>query len=232
MTASTPMFAHVRRPLGLVPLAALAACGMFQSDDGLASLEHVHARIERVHVDLELAKQAAQHALAQMQNLVSPAFAGDAKESFSGLEQALAEANTQGEQLRDSTATMRRTAEPMFERWRADLLSFANPQMRQRSMARLEHTQALYRGILAAVEPAQSELDALNLRMRDVTLFLSNDFNAAAIATVDPEVRALGQQSGELHRRLDASMQATLAYLDSTAMPYAEEQPAVAAPPR
>lgn len=212
---------HRHLLLGLIPLtAALSSCSMFSSSQSdLADLDELIAKIERVHVETELAKAKSQAALGQLRTITAPEFQGDVLAAFAQLEAAVTQSQDQGEKLRTSVSEMRGTAEPLFDRWRGNLLSFTNPQMRQRSQARLEETKANYQAILTAVEPAQSTLDALNLGLRDVALFLSNDFNTASLTAVDPDVRNLTNLGAELDARLNASLDAALAYVDRNALP-------------
>lgn len=210
---------HVLRiPAAALPLA-LCGCGIFgDSRPGLAKVDDLVDRIERVHVESELAKEAAKSAVRRLRTLASPGFAGDPVETHQELSLAVDTSESQAARLTESVESMEAAAEPVFDQWRADLDAIVSARVRTRSEQRLRDTRNRYAAIVAAVKPAMEEYEALNRNLRDLTLFLGHDFNASAIAAVDEDVQALEQQVLALDGQLEECLAAAQTYLDAAAV--------------
>lgn len=208
-------------PFGLaLTAAALASCSIFDPPSGgLQGVDDLADRIQRVHVDAELAGQNVAAALAALQAVAAPEFRGDALAAHGQLVQAVQQSELQADALRSAITAMKDAAEPVFQEWGEDLLEFHRADLRQRSQARLADARQRYHEIVATVEPAQTTLDAINLNLRDLALFLGNDLNTGATAAVQQDVNAAAELVVELDGRLAASRQAALAYLVSAALP-------------
>jgi hypothetical protein len=216
--------------LALAPVAGLLSCASSSPSSGLARVDDLVGWIERVHVESELARQRSHEAIDALRAIVSPAFSGNAIASYTEFTQKLRASEDQASQLHASVTAMKSAAEPVFERWSGDLLAFTNAQLRQRSQQRLEETRARYRNILATIEPALISYETFNIGLRDVSLFLGNDFNAAAIADIADDVRTLTASVGELDGRFDKSLEAARAYLATAALPEMATPQAAPAP--
>ena len=225
---------NLARSLVVLPLLGAAGCGVFSGPDtGLSGVDDLLGWIERVHVESEMAKERSHAAIDALRTIAATNFAGEPLAAYNELTQTIDRSLTQANALRTAVQSMKDTAEPVFERWSNDLLAFTSAQMRQRSQARLESTRARYRSILAAVEPAVSSYDAFNNGLRDVQLFLGNDFNQQSVTEIRDDVRGLTTLTGELDRRFDASLLAAQDYIDSASLPMATEpapEPGGAAP--
>ena len=216
------------RPFAVaLPVVTLAGCSVFSSDNsGLSRIDDLVTWIERVHVESEMAKEKSHSAIDALRTIVAGDFGADPLTAHTELMQTIQRSENQSDALRTSITGMRETADAVFAKWSTDLLSFTNAQMRQRSQARLEATRARYRAILAAVEPAQVSYDSFNLAMRDIGLFLGNDFNATSVSAIRDDVRAQTTLVGQLDHRLEACLTAARDYLDETSLPmHASPQP-------
>lgn len=203
----------------VLPLAFTGGCGAFSGDSSLTRVDDLVTWIERVHVESEMSKQKAHSAIDALRAIAATEFRGDPVTAYTELSQTIDTSRTQANALRQAVRTMREAAEPLFDRWSSDLLSFSSPQMRQRSQVRLEETRSRYRAILSAVQPAMTSYDAFNNSIRDVQLFLGHDFNRASVGQIRDDVRALTTMTGELDRRFEASLVAAQDYIDASALP-------------
>lgn len=215
---------HFATSLALLPLLGTTGCSVFSgADTGLAGVDDLLGWIERVHVESEMSKERAHAAIDALRTIAATNFAGDPVAAYAELTQTIDHSLTQANALRSAVQSMKNTAEPVFERWSSDLLSFTSAQMRQRSQTRLENTRSRYRSILAAVEPAVTSYDAFNNGLRDMQLFLGNDFNRQSVDEIRDDVRGLTNLTGELDRRFDQSLLAAQDYIDSASLPAAAE---------
>lgn len=213
--------------------ATLLGCGIFgDSKPSLAKVDDLVDRIERVHVESELAKEASQAGVRHLRTLASRGFSGDPVQAHTALMASVEASENQAERLSASFDDMERAAEPVFDQWRADLDAIVSARVRTRSEDRMRETRSRYAAIVAAVRPTLEEYAALNRSLRDLTLFLGHDFNATAIAAVDEDVQALEQQVAALDGQLRDCLDAAQAYLDAAAIDAGGLPPGdLAAPP-
>ncbi len=212
----------MKQPTNLTALAVvlplcLSSCGIFgPADPGIAKLEDLVARVERVHVEVELARESAASAVRGLRTLVAADFAGDPVESW---KRVLADGDASRDRaiaLRETVMAMTIAAKPVFEQWRVQLDGIASASVRARSEQRLEETRARYDAIVVAVTPALDDYDALNRTLRDLSLFLSLDFNQASIRAIDGDLAALERSRTGLDSRLGAGLAAAREYLEAT----------------
>lgn len=204
----------------LTALTALSACGLFSSKSvGLSKVDNLVTWIERVHVDSELAKERVHIALRALHILVAPDFSGDLVTAYSDFVTAIELSEAQAQELHTSFAAMQEASVPVFEQWEEDLTKFKSETMRKRSGDRLVATKQRYQMIATATGPAVTTFDHFNQSIRDHALFLGHDFNAAAIAEIDEDIRELTQMSGKLREQLDTCQKAARLYVESAALP-------------
>ncbi len=205
-------------------LPFLSACGLFSDGgNGLANVDELVSRIQRVHVDAELAQQQVQTAMDQLEAMVAPGFVGNPVMAHAELTKAVEQSTQQAATLRDSYQSMQEAADPVFDRWAEDLGQFTNLTMRQRSEARMQQTRSRYEAIVAAVGPALSHYDAINRSLNDQTLFLGHDFNSSAVSDIRDDVHMLAAQVKALDGELGSCLAAARTYLDAATMPTPEQ---------
>jgi hypothetical protein len=202
-------------------LAGLGACKSGQSKQavGLMNVDDLLSSIERVHVETELARESAAQTLSSLQWVVESTTAGDPLTAFAEFGSALERSEIIAESLAESIEPMKRASEPVFEQWAQDLAGFKSAKMRHRSLTRLTETRERYDAIVAAVEPAEKGYKALNLGMRDIALFLGNDFNEASVQLIEGDVSTLSKVGVMLDERFADALGAARAYIEDAALP-------------
>lgn len=195
----------------------LAGCNSTSRQSaGLQQVDDLLSRIERVHVETELSKARLRTAVESMHALVSPDFAGDPVQSYSGFVAALEASEKQAVALRRAVDPMKRVAEPFFVDWQMQLENFANPTMRERSQVRLNETRRRYNAIVAAVDPALAAYDSVNIGMSDCATFLGRDFNPSAVGMIRQDAHHVTGRAGRLDGLFDQCLEATRAYVEET----------------
>ena len=189
----------------------------------IVRVDNLGAQIEAVHVESEISKQRLRDAIEAVRAIASYDFVGDPAVAFNDFVTAVEASVEQAETLRDAILPMEESGGAFFDQWNDDLDSFSSVEMRNRSRERLLATHKRFRVIMAAVVPAQRGFDEVNKRLQDYASFLSNDFNATAIAAIEGDVRVLRSKAAKVDQRFDACMRATSAYLEATALPNAPE---------
>jgi hypothetical protein len=194
-----------------------------QPESGPEQIDELLDRIERVHVDCELAGKSVAETLGLLQAMTARDFRGDPAEAYTRYLAAVELAEQRAEELRDSIGPMRDAAEPFFARWSASLGDYTNPELRRHSQERLLETRMRYQEIVSAVEPAHATLEAYNRGLRDHALFLGHDFNPGSVTAIQGELRSHAKLAVDVGQQLEASRKAARAYVESSSLPVTVE---------
>jgi phosphoenolpyruvate-protein kinase (PTS system EI component) len=214
-------YSHVRAVAAALVLASLPACSfvnnMIRGKTGPADVDDLVAAVEKVNKELDLSKATMLAAVQKLQGATAPDFQGDAVKAHKELVAAVEDSEDQAEDLRKGIEKMQAAAVPVFDQWTKDLEAYSNPEMRQRSQARLSAARERYDSVLAAVEPLLVEYETVNQSLRDHVLFLKHDMNPAALATIQDDVRRVAKDAAGLDGRFNSGRAAATAYIESTA---------------
>jgi len=203
---------------GLLLLASYGCQTTGRESQSIHRVDDLLTNIERVHFQSELGQERVREALGALHEIVAPEFGGDPVADYGAFVLALEASEEQAEELRDSLAPMRSSADALFDRWTTDLSAFSNPEMRARSRERLDATRRRYQAILTALEPTQADFESFNLALRDCALYLGHDFNGGAVRSLAPMMRDLTKRAKQLDVRLDACMKAAGNYIETSAL--------------
>ena len=216
----------ITRALPTTLLAAFATlglgscAGLFTKDSqGPGLVDDFLVRIERVHVETELSREGVRDAVDLLLELADPQTQSDPVNAFARFEASIEEAEDRQKDMRKAVKSMRKQSGPFFDRWASDLMAFSNTEMRLRSQERLLATKERYESIEAALDPVEESYDACLALLRDVSLFLGNDLNAASVAAIETEIRYLTSQATELDGDLQSCLSACRAYVENAALP-------------
>lgn len=207
-----------------LPLLCLASCasmgGLFSgsSKSGLSLVDQLLNQVERVHVEAVLSRERMANALESLHDIVSPGFQGDALAAFALFEDAVDRSEDQALRLENSMKPMQRSADEIFDRWNDNLKAITSESMRRHSQERLFSTRERYEEILAELEPTLASYHGFNRILRDHALFLSNDYNAAAVAEIEREVSDLLVRARDLDVRFQTSQAACEEYVRTSAL--------------
>ena len=199
-------------------LAVLAGCSSTKQKVGLADVDSLMARVEKVHMETELSKEAVYDAILKMQPIFAANFDGDASDAFEVFAEATEQCQIQANNLRAHVAPMRSAADTVFDEWTTKLEEFTSQSMRQRSLLRLEATRERYAEVQEAAVAAQEAYDDLNRGMRDIVLFLGHDFNMEAVEEITEEAMTIRDQARSLGMVFDDCMQAAEDYIASSGL--------------
>jgi Protein of unknown function (DUF2959) len=219
----------------LPSLSSLSSFGR-KPASGVDRVDALLTKVEGVQVEAALSKERAHEALTELLAAVDPDFAGDPASTHARLAEKVAASTEQAERFADGVAPMKDLGAQVFSAWTADLENFGSATLRRNSQTRLEETRARFDEIIARTVAVQLAYDAFNRELADHVLYLEHDFNAAAVAALEPEIAALGSQAVELDRRLIACIGAADAYVQASALrgqtelPAADARAAAAAP--
>lgn len=213
------------RAVGLLAIAALPGCkfvdNLISGNTGPADVDDLVASVERVSSEMDASKASMLAAIQSLQKVTAPDFQGDAVAAHKELVNAIEDSEDQTDDLRKSLERMQAEADPVFEQWTKDLEAYSNPEMRQRSQARLSAARERYDAVVAAVTPVLVECEAINQTLGDHALFLKHDMNPAALATIQDDVKKVAKEASDLDGAFNAGKAAARAYVDAASQPKA-----------
>lgn len=214
-----------RAAVAALLLASLPACSfvnnLIKGKSGPADVDDLVAAVENVQKELDASKGSMLAAVQGLQAITAPDFQGDAVKAHKELVEVVENSEDQADELRGAIEDMQAASVPVFDQWTKDLEAYSNPEMRQRSQARLSAARERYDAVLAAVEPLLVEYEAVNQTLRDHVLFLKHDMNPAALATIQDDVRSVAKDAASLDGRFNSGRAAAIAYVEATAQPKA-----------
>ena len=201
----------------------LSSCnGLLSSFGGepqeLESVSDLAEHVRSVHVESEVSKERLRSAVAAFISLTDPGFRGDPQEAFETFVVAIETSEKQSNVLRKRIDPMLGSAQNFFEDWASDLDAIENASLRKRSKDRMIETHKLYKRIERAVDPVLSYSEQINMRLQDYATYLSNDFNADSVASLERDVRSLNQLAIKLDQRFEICLGATSEYVGQTGM--------------
>lgn len=217
MGRTVPSVGVMIQGLAVTALAlGVGACASSKQSASIQRVDDLVTRVEAVHVEAELSKQAVYDTMLALRPVITPA-EGDPAALFEAFLAALDVAEDRGEQLERTIAPMEQSARQVFARWEQDLREFKNDAMRDRSRDRLLTTRTEYDAVIRAAKAAHEGFDALNGALRDIALFLAHDFNAASISAIEGEALALRDNAKALGQEFDRCMRAAEQYVKEAA---------------
>ena len=224
-------YSHSRALVAVLVLASLPGCtfvnNLIKGKSGPADVDDLVASVEQVNKEMDASKSSMLAAVQGLQKITAPDFRGDAVKAYDEFVDLIEGSEDQADDLRKSVEKMQAAAAPVFDQWTKDLEAYSNPEMRQRSQARLSAARERYDAVVAAVEPVLVGYEALNQTLRDHLLFLKHDMNPAAIATIQDDVRSVAKEASDLDNVFNTGRAAAAAYVESSAQPKASTEQAV-----
>ncbi|MGR5065935.1 DUF2959 domain-containing protein [Photobacterium sp. DNB22_13_2] len=178
----------------LLSVTALTGC----QSAYYSAMEQVGVHKRDIMVDrVEDANDAQQDA---QQQFTSALDAVKALNQFDGgdLESAYNEVNDQyeasddaAEKVRERIAAIEDVADALFAEWQDELSLYNNSNLRRDSESKLNSTKASYQRMLSAMHRAEQKMDPVLDTLRDNTLYLKHNLNAAAIGSLQGEFQSL-----------------------------------------
>jgi hypothetical protein len=211
---------HLRTARGSASFLCLllAACAGSGQASAPERVDAINAKVERVHVEADRARQVIGEAYQHLSFLAAGKFDKEpATTAFARFVQTVDLAEQQSKRFREVVGSMVSAAEPVFVERQQSLATISNERMRQRSELRYSVAKERYQAITKVAAPAQDQLDTLVKLLRDHATLLAHDLNGGAIADIQDEVKLVGRSSRELDHNLESCLTAARAYIDQSA---------------
>ncbi|CZF84955.1 hypothetical protein GCE9029_04723 [Grimontia celer] len=98
------------------------------------------------------------------------------------------------ENVRERIEAVEDVSDALFDEWREELSLYSSTALRRDSERKLKDTERSYGQMLSAMKKAESKMEPVLDTLRDNTLYLKHNLNAAAIGALKGEFAGLEQE--------------------------------------
>ena len=194
-------------------LLMLPACATPGDDrSGIAKFEELVMRVERVHADVESVRESMAVAVQGLGELVRGGVDGEGVSAVRTLRRDADASRRCASALRESVASMRRSAEPVFEHWRLQLEGITSERVRVRSAMRMDAMRVNYEAIDSHIVPALSNHDALLLALADLEARMESGHDASGLGAARDDLARLERTAQILDTSLQSCLTAAQVY--------------------
>src|SRR4029453_6666611 len=195
-------------------LCTMLLAGSFASaQEGINQTETLIKKGEQTMKAVTEARQQLEKTLANYNTIVDGK-AVDPKDSYKDLGKAVKESEDRVADVTKQREEMDAEAGKLFASWKASMDAIGSPELKKKSQARLETTQASYGKIATAGKDAKSEYDAFLGGLKDQITFLGHDLNPAALASLKPDAAKLNDRAQKMFAKIDGVSAAANASID------------------
>ncbi len=195
----------------------LVACQGPQQAAGIQQVDGLVGRVERMHLDADVAQGRARDAVDVLRSIVRQELQGDAHKAYESFRASVQRSQAQADRFRAGLGPMESSAAAVFDSWQADIDAISDPGLATQARQRRSMTQAQYQAVVAAIGPVQEALDAFNNLLLDYTRYLANDLSVSSVTALEPQIDTLRIGLTELARRIDRLHKAGRDYVQSAA---------------
>lgn len=208
----------MRRTLTLLTVAALplmtAGCSSIIDGAYFNMVENVTGKHKReIMVDRVAEARDAQKAAAEQFKTALETFrevvdfdGGDLQEKYNRINDAYERSSKRAEAVTERIDGIESVSDALFDEWEDELDQYSSESLRDRSQQQMEQTRDLYGELVAKMRQAESKMEPVLATLRDQTLYLKHNLNAAAIASLEDEVVILQNDVGALIADMEAAI--------------------------
>ena len=163
-----------------------------------SAMEQVGIHKRDIMVDrVEDANEAQQDAQQQFTSALDALKAltqfdgGDLESAYNQVNDQYEASNDAAEKVRERIAAIEDVADALFDEWQDELDLYSSSKLRRDSESKLNSTKTSYQRMLSAMHRAEQKMDPVLDTLRDNTLYLKHNLNAAAIGSLQGEFQSL-----------------------------------------
>ncbi|MGF1683013.1 DUF2959 domain-containing protein [Photobacterium minamisatsumaniensis] len=165
-----------------------------------SAMEQVGVHKRDIMVDrVEDANEAQQDAQQQFTSALDALKAlnqfdgGELETVYNDINDQYEASNDAAEKVTERIGAIEDVADALFKEWQDELSLYSSATLRRDSEKKLKSTQASYQRMLDAMHRAEQKMTPVLDTLRDNTLYLKHNLNAAAIGSLQGEFNSLQQ---------------------------------------
>ncbi|PSW03389.1 DUF2959 domain-containing protein [Photobacterium lipolyticum] len=163
-----------------------------------SAMEQVGVHKREIMVDrVEDATEAQQDAQAQFTSALDALKAldqfdgGELEATYNRINDQYEASADAAEKVSERIAAIEDVADALFDEWQDELALYTSTNLKRDSEKKLKATQASYQKMLTAMHRAEKKMTPVLNTLRDNTLYLKHNLNAAAIGSLQGEFTSL-----------------------------------------
>lgn len=153
------------------------------------------SQVKEVKKDQGDSKQEVTDALEQLKKVYG-FNGGNLEREYSKLKSRYDDADKGAAEVRESVAKLNTIAEDLFKEWAKEIGDMGSADLKARSQSQLDQTRAKYNAYFSQLKKSEASMAPVLSKLKDQTLFLKHNLNAAAIA-------GLKTEAGRIERDID-----------------------------
>lgn len=157
---------------------------------GIHKREIMVDRVEEANEAQQEAQQQFTSALDALKTL-NQFDGGELESVYNNINDQYEASSEAAEKVSERIAAIEDVANALFDEWQDELSLYTSATLRRDSERKLKATQASYRRMLSAMHRAEQKMTPVLNTLRDNTLYLKHNLNAAAIGSLQGEFNAL-----------------------------------------
>lgn len=179
-----------------------------------SAMETIGVHKREIMVDrVEDASEAQQDAQQQFTSALEALKAlnqfdgGELETAYNTINDQYEASSDAAEKVSSRIAAIEDVADALFDEWQDELSLYTSSNLKRESEKKLNNTKASYRRMLSAMHKAEQKMTPVLNTLRDNTLYLKHNLNAAAIGSLQGEFTSLQRDI----QRAITDMQAAIA---------------------
>ncbi len=198
-------------------LVALAGCQGTGSTEGQKQLDQLNSQLETFTKTLQDSKEAVQTTITEHDAVVTNQD-GDLPGHYKKFADGIKRCETQQKKMQEDLEKIQATAAPYFAKWKQDLATITDEDLRERSEERMESVQKRLGEMREQAEKAKSAYTPLLATLKDHAAYLSNDLNADSASSLAKDSSKLKENATDLYAVMDHAIEKTTEYRQAIAM--------------
>lgn len=187
------------------PLGCSSAGIALKEQFGYAKREQLVDRVQEARDGQVAAKEQFESALAEFM-AVTGAKGGELEAKHSKLKAQHDRCESRAATVRSRIAEVERVGEALFREWKSELNQYSDQGLRARSEKLMRDSRAKYDRLVGAMRAAESKMQPVLTAFKDQVLFLKQNLNAQAIASLQEEVGRMETDVSSLIKEMEASI--------------------------
>ncbi|MCC4797455.1 DUF2959 domain-containing protein [Enterovibrio norvegicus] len=163
-----------------------------------ATMEKVGVHKRDIMADrVEAASEAQQEASEQFTSALEALTAltnfdgGELEAMYNTINDQYEESEATVENVKERIEAVEDVSDALFDEWQEELSLYSSAKLRRESERKLKNTERSYTQMLAAMRKAESKMEPVLDTLRDNSLYLKHNLNAAAIGALKGEFAGL-----------------------------------------
>jgi hypothetical protein len=162
-------------------------------------------RVQEARESQEEAKEQFKTALEQFKEVTSFS-GGSLEEQYNKINSQYERSEKRAEEVTSRIDAIEDVSHALFREWEKELEQYSSSDLRRESERKLESTRERYEMLISKMRKAEASMEPVLSTLRDQTLYLKHNLNAAAIASLEDNVASLETDINDLIEEMEESI--------------------------